>query len=341
MNYEINNVITPKVGYSVHMSEHEPQSFIAIQKINKRIELGLKTYSEKTVVLCDLEQWQKWFDKYCSHLNFTFVEANIGIVYDEDNNFFVFTVVSGHASIKVYGEFDWVKKLVKQLENDFEQLVSKVNWVFTQEGHVSTVPLNTSRLPVKEMYPFLGERSLEDYYDSFMKSDANILLLIGAPGTGKTTFIRGLLNHTKSSAMVSYDSSILEKDVIFAHFIEGDCSVMVLEDSDNFLRPRSDGNTMMHKFLNVGDGLVTTKEKKLIFSTNLPSIRDVDPALTRPGRCFDVLEFSQLNYDQATLLSKKLGVELQDSKEYSIAEIFGDSNHKENLSKTNKRFGFI
>jgi ATP-dependent 26S proteasome regulatory subunit len=48
---------------------------------------------------------------------------------------------------------------------------------------------------------------------------------------------------------------------------------------------------MMHRFLNVGDGLVTTKGKKLIFSTNLPSIRDVDSALVRPGRCFDILNF--------------------------------------------------
>ena len=155
---------------------------------------------------------------------------------------------------------------------------------YSSDGNSVNVPLNIDRLPVAEMYPFLNGGSLEDYYDRYMDSNANILLLIGPPGTGKTTFIRGLLAHTQSSAVVTYDAAILEKDFLFARFIESDESVMVLEDSDAFLKPRSDGNTMMHRFLNVGDGLVTTKGKKLIFSTNLPSIRDIDDALVRPGR---------------------------------------------------------
>ena len=134
---------------------------------------------------------------------------------------------------------------------------------------------------VDEMYPFLEGEKLTDYYERFMQSSANILLLIGPPGTGKTTFIRGLLAHTESSAVVTYDAAILEKDYVFARFVEDETNIMVLEDSDTFLKARSDGNTMMHRFLNVGDGLVTTKGKKLIFSTNLPSVRDIDPEIGR------------------------------------------------------------
>jgi ATP-dependent 26S proteasome regulatory subunit len=104
------------------------------------------------------------------------------------------------------------------------------------------------------------------------------------------------------------------------------------------LKARSDGNTMMHRFLNVGDGLVTTKGKKLIFSTNLPSIRDVDPALIRPGRCFDVLSFDQLNGDEAAKLADKLGVtyETKSGGKYSIAEIF---NKKVEGTTNNQRVG--
>jgi adenylate kinase family enzyme len=40
--------------------------------------------------------------------------------------------------------------------------------------------------------------------------------LIGPPGTGKTTFIRGLLAHRSCSAIVTYDAGILEKDGFFA-----------------------------------------------------------------------------------------------------------------------------
>jgi ATP-dependent 26S proteasome regulatory subunit len=99
---------------------------------------------------------------------------------------------------------------------------------------------------------------------------------------------------------------------------------MVIEDADNFIISRKEGNTMMHRFLNVGDGLVGVKGKKLIFSTNLPSINDIDPALIRPGRCFDILHFDNYTEKQAKNISKKLNIELvkKDNGTYSLAEVF-------------------
>ena len=121
---------------------------------------------------------------------------------------------------------------------------------------------------------------------------------------------------------------------------------MVLEDSDAFLKTRSDGNTMMHRFLNVGDGLVTTKGKKMIFSTNLPSIRDIDSALVRPGRCFDIVEFKPLSLYHADILANKLGGEVPLRKggevmEYSLAELFNKQSDESKKSKTDRRMGFV
>jgi ATP-dependent 26S proteasome regulatory subunit len=98
---------------------------------------------------------------------------------------------------------------------------------------------------------------------------------------------------------------------------------------------------MMHRFLNVGDGLVTTRGKKMIFSTNLPSVRDIDPALIRPGRCFDILNFDSLTKEQALELCNKVGCKLPDtvSDKYSIAEIYNQRKDAE-PSQTSK-FGFI
>ena len=232
------------------------------------------------------------------------------------------------------------------IESNFSVVTSYIEWVYGGEGNSVNVPLNRDRLPIKEMYPFLGEESLENYYDRYMESSANILLLIGPPGTGKTTFIRGLLAHRSCSAIVTYDAQILEKDGFFARFIEDDAEIMVLEDSDTFLKSRSDGNTMMHRFLNVGDGLVTTRGKKMIFSTNLPSIRDIDSALVRPGRCFDIVTFESLNVEQANTLANRLGVTLpvrsrgKETNPYSIAEVFNQQSEHAKVA-TNRKVGFI
>ena len=191
------------------------------------------------------------------------------------------------------------------------------------------------------MYPFLKGESLYDYYDRFMNSSASILLLIGPPGTGKTTFIRGLLQHRKASALVTYETAILEKDYVFARFIESSEEIMVIEDADAFLSSRKEGNLMMHRFLNVGDGLVSTKGKKMIFSTNLPSIKNIDPALIRPGRCFDIVTFGRISQEDAEIAAKALGVKLDEVKDdWSIAEIFHKQAHAPETSYGNK-VGFV
>jgi ATP-dependent 26S proteasome regulatory subunit len=102
---------------------------------------------------------------------------------------------------------------------------------------------------------------------------------------------------------------------------------MVMEDADMFLKSRKEGNTMMHKFLNVGDGLVTTRNKKMVFSTNLPSIKDIDPALVRPGRCYDIIHFGELNQAEAEKLAKRAGVTIEgERKKWSIADVFFNQN---------------
>jgi hypothetical protein len=76
----------------------------------------------------------------------------------------------------------------------------------------------------------------------------------------------------------------------------------------------------------------------MIFSTNLPSIRDIDSALVRPGRCFDIVTFEALSYGQATDLAKKLNVSLPEIKDtYSIAEVFNEQQHK----PKERKVGFI
>ena len=245
---------------------------------------------------------------------------------------------------RFHSTFDINDELKQIVLSEFEEISTYVKWVY--DAHMSSVsiPIDSTLLPVDEMYPFLKGETLDSYYQRFMESNAGILICIGPPGTGKTGFIRGLLASTESSATITYDNALLSSDRFFADFIDSMCNVLVMEDADLFLSARSDGNDAMSKFLNIGAGLLSIKGKKLIFSTNLPSVRDIDEALLRKGRCFDIPEFNLLTTDEAQQLIKKLDIE--DNLDYNkslhtIADIYADKDISVPVYKSARRgFGF-
>lgn len=321
---------------------------ITSQILDKRVQAGLETIHRETTVLANRQKWAEWAEEHYADSLFVQGSSSNGFVIFEDSlNYIKYSVNSNSTTVRAFGDAKFAESAIETVESKFDIVTSYIEWIYSGDGNSVNVPLNRDRMPCEEMYPFLNGETLQSYYDRYMASSANILLLIGPPGTGKTTFIRGLLSMTNSSAMVTYDAQILEKDYLFARFIEDDASVMVLEDSDAFLKSRSDGNTMMHRFLNVGDGLVTTKGKKMIFSTNLPSIRDIDSALVRPGRCFDILSFDNLTAEQANKLADHLNVTIpvksngQESEKYTIAEVFNEQTRSMEKSSSNRKMGFV
>jgi len=341
-----NSIETPSHIMSsekIFIGANDYGDYLYSQLLVARGEKNKSTFNRDLKLHGNRSKWTQFIESEFDGDHIIELSESNGLIITDEENFVRYDVSSNSITARMYGDADFNAEIETLLKQNFEIVTSYIEWVYSSDGNSVNVPLNTERLPVQEMYPFLGEETLAAYYDRFLASQANILLLIGPPGTGKTTFIRGLLAHSNSSAIVTYDAAILEKDYLFARFIEDETGVMVLEDSDNFLKARSDGNTMMHRFLNVGDGLVTTKGKKLIFSTNLPSIRDVDPALVRPGRCFDILNFAPLNVEQATKLADKLGTtyDKKDSDTYSIAEIFNKQLENNTNRKVGSKMGFI
>lgn len=318
------------------------EEYVSGTILQKRYKENKETHHEKTKIISSKREWNEFLRKYCSKLRIVQHKNHSGWAIDDSLDSYIDYYYSGDTfTLEFVGDKSFVDASKIAVESQFQIVQSYIKWIHSTDGSYVTMALNDDMLPIDGMYPFLGDEKLTDYYDRYLKSTASILLLIGPPGTGKTTFIRGLLDHAKTSAIVTYDPAILEKDGLFADFLEDDeCSIMVLEDSDAFLSARTDGNTMMHRFLNVSNGLVTAKGKKMIFSTNLPSVRDVDPALTRAGRCFDIAKFEPLQYSQAHDLAKNLDIDLKEKPAgetsiWTIAEIF----HEQNVKPTQK-FGF-
>lgn len=337
--------------YIINMTNPNNELFLASSDVSDHISTKLifdrgskNTMMEEITLLATSQQWNEYVkERYNDdqHQVIHFSSSGMLVIDKVDKSWMNCSLNANAITIRIYGTSEEINKFVLQCNQKFDIAESYVEWMYSSDGQSVNVPLRTDRTPMSEMYPFLNGETIEEYYDRYLDSDASILLLIGPPGTGKTTFIRGFLQHTKSSAIVTYDAGILEKDYVFAQFIEGEANVMVMEDADTFLKARSDGNSMMHRFLNVGDGLVTTKGKKLIFSTNLPSIRDVDSALIRPGRCFDTVSFDPLTQEQAEKVAKKAGITIATKDKWSVAEIFNGEVQSHTNKPVGRKVGFL
>jgi hypothetical protein len=162
-----------------------------------------------------------------------------------------------------------------------------------------------------EAYPALGE-PVAGFIDRYLNARETVLVLQGPPGTGKTRLVRSILSaisRRKGEAakiMYTSDKRALEQDEIFVDFITGSHEAFVIEDADHLLKARSSGNQDLHRFLNIADGVVRSQGRKIIFTTNLPNITDIDDALLRPGRCFASVRARLLGRDDARRLLARL-----------------------------------
>jgi hypothetical protein len=189
-----------------------------------------------------------------------------------------------------------------------------MDWRFSG-GHGYTTGASFEELAdpalLDEAYPTLGE-PVAQFIERYLAARESILILQGPPGTGKTRLVRAILaamsRRKGASAKVLYtaDRRALESDRIFLQFITGEHDAFVIEDADHVLMSRSGGNEDVHRFLAIADGVVRAQGRKILFTTNLPNVHDIDDALLRPGRCFGTVRTRALNRAEATGLLQRL-----------------------------------
>lgn len=326
---------------SVVLGVYSAEEWVYSETIKKRFLNNQKTVQLSGTWLTNsdfnLAAWvQKTFETYTFFGNtsvscFTKTGGIVKVVHSRNK-----------IDVEVISDPEEANFMIQHFKDNFKQAENMIEWVYTARGDEIQVPLNY-RPAIRAAYPWIDPSytNLTDYIDEYIDSDASVLILIGPPGTGKTTFIKNIIHRSKANAKVAYDPAVMMQDGFFAGFVGDDCRFLVMEDSDEFLRSRSDGNSMMHKFLNVSDGLISASDKKIIFSTNLPNVRDIDEALMRPGRCFDVVQFRELTRVESTEVLKEIrsDKELPDGDKFSLATLFSTQPASGNFVR--RKIGFV
>ena len=142
-----------------------------------------------------------------------------------------------------------------------------------------------------------------------------LVLWHGAPGTGKTSAVRALMDAWQGWArpIVVTDPEVmltsgryLRRLLLDVHDEVADdgeerWQLLVLEDAEALLR-KDTGGPAMSRLLNLTDGLLGQGLRCLFLITTNEPLAAVHPAVVRPGRCLAQVEFGRLPAAQASQL---------------------------------------
>ena len=240
-------------------------------------------------------------------------------------------------SIQVIFDHDSDQELVKEIMELFDDIEKK------PMNEVGLIQMSYGRLNVKfveyrpyelDITPFLGEEIAglkQEMLQNFNDETKNGLYLIhGKPGTGKTSFLKEVLNQTDKKALFIPPSIAgeLGNPNLISLLMEHANSILIIEDAETVLMKReADNSDSVSNLLNLTDGFPSDFLNLNIICTFNTDIGDIDPALLRKGRLRGIQEFKEITIENARKLADKINSEVTIDREMTVAEICNENSN--------------
>ncbi|QPX62899.1 putative AAA/AAA+ superfamily ATPase [Campylobacter phage F207] len=233
--------------------------------------------------------------------------------------------------------------ILKKYITGTDELLIKIKSFYEEKGELVYVDSSKTKDNYKNIdydyYPFLD---LNEMFIQFLFANSNILILYGQPGTGKTKLAECYLNFLLNLDYKKYkhleleekvfdksdddcncinvavvkNESLLAGDAFWNELLANRYNLVLFDDLD-YLLPRSDiqngidaqRNQFMSHFLSFTEGINNdiTCKTKFIITTNR-NINEIDPALLRAGRTFDILNLRTLTKKEALKIWENNGL---------------------------------
>ena len=246
-------------------------------------------------------------------------------------------------------DLDKLTKVTNSFENEVLESEVTIDCFYMSQG--GRVECYTKMKTIKDFYlnekyyPYLNTGEL---FKQYIMSEDNILLLTGKPGTGKTALTDSYMKFSIESEFVKKylekegpiefkvayvkNENILSTDDFWVQLQYNIYDLIILDDLDYSLLPRTqeistqedvNKNKFISNLLSYTDGIFDENTKtKFIITTNKET-KEIDVAILRKGRTFDILNLRALNNAEAKDVWLSEGLEV----DKFMSSIFKDSDN--------------
>lgn len=189
---------------------------------------------------------------------------------------------------------------------------------------------------IKKLYNDNFE-SEHEKISKFIEDDdkSGLIILHGEKGTGKSSYIKHLINKFPNKKFVFVSPSLITllSEPVFGSFLVSlNNHIIVLEDCENAIKDRRQNASApaVSLLLNMTDGILSDDLGIKFICTFNDDMKNIDSALLRKGRLVSKYEFQPLSADKAQNLINDLGYNAVVSKPMSLSDIFyyGDDSYE-------------
>lgn len=189
-------------------------------------------------------------------------------------------------------------------------------------------------------------QKIKDWAEDFKSRNNKLVLLHGVPGSGKTNYIKYILNNIASSKKIYIPPYLVQSmaDPAFFPIIRREKeSILIIEDAEKILINREDSsdNSVISILLNLCDGIMADMLNFKIIATFNTDEDKIDSALKRKGRMFLKYKFDTLSEEKTKHLFEKLYGAEPPKKRMTLAEIYNDENEFGAKKEEKKSIGFL
>lgn len=210
----------------------------------------------------------------------------------------------------------------KNFEGTSAKLRIALNHFYSDCGEIASFLSDITEKDIGADSKYVPYIDINEMFTQFFKGKENILMFVGESGLGKSKLsslaIKYMFEHPTDFDKSGYEeivtvksTAVLASDEFWHHLQVIKPSLVLIDDLDFMLGARDEEitsghdaqkNAFLNQFLSFSDGIIKTNTK-FIITTN-QDIDDIDTALLRKGRLFEIIQLRPLTKDECETIFK-------------------------------------